>query len=136
MYQITVHLLVPLALQPFPIVPHVLIVLIAPTATQLVMTYLCALAQQDIMYLMQIHIPAPSAQPLLLIVIPALQVVYALLAKQAIQEIYANCASLQDILNLQLDHLTHVLNVLIDVITAIMRIPAQCVPLHIVALIA
>ena len=135
MSQIAVHSLVQLALQLSPIVLHALIVLIAQIAMQLVTTYLCVLALQATICQILIHIPALSAQPLFLIAIPVHQVAYVTPAKQAIREIYANYVSLQDTMNHQ-PALTLVTNVLQDVILAIIRILAQLVPFHIVALIA
>jgi hypothetical protein len=135
MSQIAVHSLVQLALPLSPIVLHALIVLIAQVAMQLAMTYLCVLALQATICLIQIHIPAPSALPLFLIAIPVHQVAYVTPVRQGIREIYANYVSLQDTINHQLA-LTLVTNVLQDVIPAIIRVLAQLVPFHIVALIA
>ena len=101
MSQIAVHSLVQLALQLSPIVLHALIVFIAQIATQLVMAYLCVLALQATICQIQIHIPALSAQPLFLIVIPVHQVAYVTPAKQAIPETYVNYVFLQDTMNHQ-----------------------------------
>ena len=135
MNQITVHSLVPLALQLSLIVLPALIALIAQAVMQLVTKYLCVLAQQATICLIQIRIPALSAQPLFLIAIPVHQVAYVTPVRQDIREIYANYVSLQDTINHQLA-LTLVTNVLQDVIPVIILILVQLVPFLIVALIA
>ena len=135
MNQITVHSLVPLALQLSLIVLPALIALIAQAVMQLVTKYLCVLAQQATICLIQIRIPALSALPLFLIAIPVHQVAYVTPVRQDIREIYANYVSLQDTINHQLA-LTLVTNVLQYVLPAIILILVQLVPFLIVALIA